>query len=130
MILLDTHAAVWLLGSSERLSVKARGAILQARNTGEILAYSPVSLFEIAYAAHRNRLLLNASVRETIAAIEDRLQCVPLSALIAICAAELPDNFHGDPIDRMIAATAIIEKCLLLTADGKIRRAGVCQTLW
>src|SRR5208283_4011509 len=104
---------VWLLGSPERLSARARAAILQARNTGEDLGYSPVSLYEIAYAAHRNRLCLNASIGDTIAAMERLLKVVPLSASIAICAAELPDHFHGDPIDLMIAATAIIENCVL-----------------
>jgi PIN domain nuclease of toxin-antitoxin system len=130
VILLDTHAAIWLVGSPDRLSAGARAAILHARSTGEELGYSPVSLYEIAYTAHRNRLRLNASIRDFIAALEDRFKSVPLSASIAICAAELPDHFHGDPIDRMIAATAIVEDCVLLTADGRIRQAGVCQTLW
>jgi PIN domain nuclease of toxin-antitoxin system len=130
MILLDTHVAVWLLGSPDRLSVKAREAIIDARLRGEELGYSPVSLYEIAYAAHRNRLLLNASIRDSIAALQGHLQEVPLTAAIVICAAELPDQFHGDPMDRIIAATAIVESCVLLTADGKIRRAGVCKTLW
>jgi PIN domain nuclease of toxin-antitoxin system len=130
MILLDTHVAVWLLGSPDRLSVKAREVIIHARRTGEALGYSPVSLYEIACAAHRNRMHLNASIRDSIAALQGRLQEVPLTAAILICAAELPDHFRGDPIDRMIAATAIVEGCVLLTADGKIRRAGVCKTLW
>jgi PIN domain nuclease of toxin-antitoxin system len=98
--------------------------------SGEELGYSPVSLYEIAYSAHRGRLLLNASLRDAIAALEARLHPVPLTAAIAISAAELPDHFHGDPMDRMIAATAIVEDCVLLTADGKIRQAGVCKTLW
>jgi PIN domain nuclease of toxin-antitoxin system len=130
MILLDTHVAVWLLGSPDRLSVKAREAILRTRKTGEELGFSPVSLYEIAYSAHRGRLLLNASIVDSISALEARLHSVPLSASIAICAAELPDHFHGDPMDRVIAATAIVEDCVLLTADGKIRRASVCKTLW
>jgi PIN domain nuclease of toxin-antitoxin system len=130
MILLDTHVAVWLLGSPDRLSAKAREAILHARRTGEEVGYALVSLYEIAYAAHRNRLPLNASIRDSIAALQSRLKEVPLTAAIVICAAELPDQFHGDPMDRIIAATAIVEDCVLLTADGKIRRAGVCKTLW
>jgi PIN domain nuclease of toxin-antitoxin system len=42
----------------------------------------------------------------------------------------LPDPFHGDPMDRIIAATAIVEDCVLLTIDEKIRQSGVCKTLW
>jgi PIN domain nuclease of toxin-antitoxin system len=52
----------------------------------------------------------------------------PLSAEIALLAAEL-DELHGDPIDRIIVATALVEDAVLLTADrsilewkGKMRR--------
>lgn len=130
MILLDTHVAIWLLGSPGRLSNKAREAILHARMTGEELGVSPVSLFELSYAVQRGRLVLNASLRDTIAALEARLHLVPLSAAIAISAGELSDHFHGDPMDRIIAATAMAQDCVLLTADTKILSAGVCKTLW
>ncbi len=53
---------------------------------------------------------------------------MPLSAEIALLAAEL-DELHGDPIDRIIVATALVEDAVLLTADrsilewnGKMRR--------
>ena len=52
----------------------------------------------------------------------------PLSAEIALLAAEL-NELHGDPIDRIIVATALVEDAVLLTADrsilewkGKVRR--------
>ncbi len=53
-----------------------------------------------------------------------------MTAAIAICAGELPEPFHGDSMDRMIAATAIVEKCTLITADIKIRAANACKVLW
>jgi PIN domain nuclease of toxin-antitoxin system len=130
MILLDTHTAVWLLVSPGRLSIKAREAILRARTTGEDLGYSPVSLYEIAYSMRRGRLLLNVSLAEFIAEMEAMLTLIPITSSIAVCAAELAEPFHGDPMDRMIAATAIVQDCVLLTADGGIRRAEVCKTLW
>ncbi len=42
-----------------------------------------------------------------------------MPAEIAMRAAEL-DELHGDPIDRIIVATAIVEGALLLTADRRI----------
>ena len=44
---------------------------------------------------------------------------VPLSAEIAIRASEI-DNLTGDPIDRLIVATALVEDAVLLTADGSL----------
>ncbi|HXR38865.1 MAG TPA: type II toxin-antitoxin system VapC family toxin [Terracidiphilus sp.] len=130
MILLDSHAVVWLLTAPERLSARAHNAILQARAAGETLGYSPVSLYEIAYAARRKRLQLASTTEEFIAAVESRLEFVPLTSEIVVCAAELPDPFHGDPLDRIIVATAIVHGCSLITHDGEIRRASVCKTLW
>jgi len=130
MILLDTHVVIWLMMDEERLPVKVREAIVEARIEGESLAYSPLSLYEIAYAAGRKRLRLNSATPDFIAAIEARLKSIPLTTAILICAAELPEPFHGDPIDRVIAATAIGHGCTLVTHDLEIRRSGVCKTLW
>jgi PIN domain nuclease of toxin-antitoxin system len=130
MILLDTHVIIWLMMDEERLSVKVREAIVEARIEGESLAYSPLSLYEIAYAAGRKRLRLNSATPEFIAAIEARLEPLPLTTAIVICAAELPEPFHGDPFDRVIAATAIVHGCTLVTHDLEIRRSSVCKTLW
>ncbi|HUD15115.1 MAG TPA: type II toxin-antitoxin system VapC family toxin [Terracidiphilus sp.] len=130
MILLDTHVVIWLMMDAEQLSVKVREAIVEARIEGESLAYSPLSLYEIAYAAGRKRLRLNSGIPDFIAAIEARLESLPLTTPIVICAAELPEPFHGDPIDRVIAATAIVHGCTLATHDLEIRRSGVCKTLW
>ena len=130
MILLDTHVIVWLLIAPDQLSGRARDAILQARREADKIVYSPVSLYEIANAARRKRLQLYSMTGDFIAGIQAKLDMVPLSAAIAICAAELPNPFHGDPIDRIIAATAIVMDCTLITHDERIRKANVCKVLW
>ena len=62
--------------------------------------------------------------------MKSRFTVIPVSETIAVRAGELPEPFHGDPMDRMIAATAIMEKCTLITADNKILAAKVCKVLW
>lgn len=130
MIMLDTHVIFWLLTTGERLSGRAREMILQARIAGEEIVYSPVSLYEIAYASHRNRMLLNAPIADFVKAIQSRLEMTALTAEIVVCAAQLPDSFHGDPIDRIITATAIVMDCTLITKDEKIREANLCKVVW
>lgn len=44
---------------------------------------------------------------------------VAMSSEVAVLASEL-DDLHGDPIDRVIVATAIVEGAVLLTADRPI----------
>ena len=63
------------------------------------------------------RRLLSQGIRE-----------VGLTAEIALTAFGL-DDLHGDPVDRIIVATALIEDAVLLTADkailewsGRLRR--------
>jgi PIN domain nuclease of toxin-antitoxin system len=130
VILLDTHVVIWLMLDPKELSGRARDAILQARIAGEKIACSPVSLYEIANSARRKRLLLNVTIQEFIAVVQAKFDLVPLTAEIVICAAELPDPFHGDPMDRIITATAIVEDCTLISRDDRIRTANVCKVLW
>ena len=95
-----------------------------------MIAYSPVSLYEIANAARRKRLHLDTTIQEFIAAIQAKLELIPLTTAIAVCAAEIPAPFHGDPMDRIIAATAIVGNLTLITHDDRIRKANVCKVLW
>lgn len=130
MILLDSHVIIWMFGAEHLLSERAREAILRARATGETLAYSPVSLYEIAYAAHRKRLSLVSATKHLFAGIESELECVSLSTEIVLYAAQIPKPFHGDPMDRFITATALVMDCALITHDRKIRDANLCKLIW
>jgi len=130
MILLDSHVVVWLLADPTRLSTRSRETILRARVEQESLVYSPVTIYEIAYAARQKRLPLRTKVEDFIAEIEKRLRLVPLTSAIATYAAGLPEPFHGDPMDRIIVATAVVENCALITADAKIHSSGVCNAVW
>lgn len=53
-----------------------------------------------------------------------------LSTEIIVRAAQLPASFPSDPGDRLIAATAMILGCPLVTADERIRSANVVETIW
>ena len=130
MILLDTHAVIWLLVAPEKLSGPARERILRARQDGEQIGFSPVSLYEITYAVQRERLRLHIPLQDFVTAIRAQLDLVPLSAEIAVCAGELPEPFDGDPMDRILAATAMIQDCPLISSDTKIRKAELCTVVW
>jgi len=130
MILLDTQSVIWLLSQPQKLSKLAIAAILEARTNEESLACSPISIYEIIYSCFKKRLILHCTHEEFIAEMLSKIDLVPLTTQIARCAAELPEPFHNDPMDRMITATAIVENCTLITSDEKIRKAGVCRVIW
>lgn len=52
------------------------------------------------------------------------IKLIPLTADIAIESCSLPGDFHGDPADRMIVATARILNVPLMTRDKKIEAYG------
>jgi PIN domain nuclease of toxin-antitoxin system len=45
-------------------------------------------------------------------------------------AAHFPPSFPSDPFDRIIAATARVRGLRLVTADERIQRSGVVETIW
>jgi PIN domain nuclease of toxin-antitoxin system len=130
MILLDTHVVVWLMTSPERISKPAAEAIAAWGAKGERPALSSATVFEIAYGARRGRIQLHLAGAEFLNRLRATFDLLPITEGIAFEAAAFAEPFHGDPMDRIIAATAMVEDCVLLTADGKIRDAGVCKTLW
>jgi PIN domain nuclease of toxin-antitoxin system len=121
VILLDTHAAVWLALDSHPLGKRSRRMVEKAAKDGE-LAISAISFWEIALLITKHRMRRPDSVRELRQQLlNSGTTELPLTGEIAISAGEL-ESLHGDPADRFIAATAIVHNAILMTADEKLLR--------
>ncbi len=119
MILLDTHAVVWLANDDPALGGQSASLALAARTQNQ-LAISAISFWEIALLAAKNRLELLAPPAQLRAELLDTgLIELPLSGDIAVLAVELK-GLHADPADRFIAATAIAHAATLITADMRL----------
>ena len=131
MILLDTHAVVWWAADTARLSTRAKRAIAAASREGHIAA-SAISLFEIATAIRRGRLVLDIPPEQWLTDLRllPELRIEPVSAEIAEIAGSFDGRFPGDPADRIIAATAVALGLKLVTADARLRRAPQLQAVW
>ncbi len=118
MILLDTHVMLWLRSGEPELGSGARAEIDRAWQSDEV-AVSAISFWEVAMLKARGRIDFAEDValwrREQLA---QGVVEIPVDGEIGIRAAGLAD-FHADPADRIIVATAL-RGHLLATADGDI----------
>jgi PIN domain nuclease of toxin-antitoxin system len=131
VIVLDTHVLIWWLSEPSSLSTKARRAIAKETSANTIIV-SAISVLEIATAARRGRLRFAVSVETWLADTRrlPELRYEPVSAEIALLAGSFGDDMHGDPADRIIAATAILLAVPLVTADTKLRALQALDTVW
>jgi PIN domain nuclease of toxin-antitoxin system len=130
--LLDTHVLLWWQAGGARLSRAARRAIEDA----ESLLVSPLTWWEVATLERRGRLGLDRAIGTWIhdLYLEHRILTAPLSPEAAAWAGSLPDDFPGDPIDRLLYATARDLRVPLLSKDERLlgygATRGEVQVLW
>ena len=119
MVLLDTHALVWVVEGSNRLGRRA-SRLADRELLSDRLGVASVSFWEIAMLVSRGRLTVDPSVDEwRLRVLGLGVQEIPLTGDIAISAVRLSD-FHDDPADRFIVASAVVTGATLVTADARI----------
>ena len=122
-LLLDTHALVWWLEGSSRLSVGARRAIADPLNEKLV---SAGSAWEIT-TKHRLGKLPGADefASEIPWAIADEgFEELPITVDEAARAGALPGPL-GDPFDRMLIAQALSRNLTVVSIDSIFDRYGV-----
>jgi PIN domain nuclease of toxin-antitoxin system len=120
-VLLDTHVILWSLTAPEKLSKSIKQTIENAQEN-DILFLSSISLWEIAMLKKKKRINVYEPLKDflySIAAL-DGIKIVDISVDIAAESVLLGEDFHGDPADRIIAATSVVTGAILLSRDAKI----------
>ena len=95
------------------------------------MCVSAISAFEIAVKSRKGKLVLTQPAQKwfSAAVLAHRLIEVPVSSLIAAHACEVPLP-HGDPADRMIVATALLQGMSVVTSDRLIRECPGLSVIW
>lgn len=121
-LLLDTHCWIWMaLGEKSRFTAAGVRAVEEAANGGRLLL-SAISVWELAMLEAKGRIRLTRPCHEWVrqALGIPGLDLAPLTPEIAVESTRLPGEFHGDPADRIIAATARCLNARLLTRDRRL----------
>lgn len=128
MTILDTHAWIWWVSEPARLGRSARRTLEAARRVG----VPAICCLEVAVLAARGRITLDRPSLEWLneALKMPGIELLALSPAVAVAAASLPPEFPGDPADRLIVATALIERATLVTRDAPIQRSSLVPTVW
>lgn len=126
--LLDTHALIWALTEPRKLSPKARRVIQSFDNP---LVASSASAYELGYKHKLGKLpgldgLLLGYARHVAELCDEELS---IKSVHALAAGHL-DWEHRDPFDRLIAAQAIVESMVVITADQEFHKFPLIETLW
>ncbi len=108
----DTH--VWLRASAGDPQLKA------LQNFRGVAMVSAISVWEVAMLASKGRIDLQPDAAAWIRTnLQPPVRLEPLHPEISLESCRLED-FHGDPADRLIVATAIVLGAPLITADRQI----------
>ena len=122
MILLDTHTWIWWAHGSGRLA-DSHLKVIEENESG-IVGVSAISCWEIAKLVEYGRITLPMPLENWFgeALSYPGTKLIELTPEIDIEATRLPGNFHGDPSDQIIVASARILDCVLVTSDRKIMK--------
>jgi PIN domain nuclease of toxin-antitoxin system len=118
-LLLDTHAALWLLAGDARLSDNARTHITDGRNR---VLLSAAVVWEIAIKRSLGKLAVPAEYRSLL--LGAGAHALPVSVDHAAAVEGLPWH-HRDPFDRMLVAQATVEGAAIVSQDDALRPYGI-----
>jgi len=127
----DTHAVVWYLLDSPRLSAPASAQFEKCQVEGTTVGVSSMSIIEIVYLVEKGRI-----PSETLPLLEKRLsepsallEIVPITRAVALAVQQVPRAQVPELPDRVIAATALHLGVPLISRDSNISLSDV-ETIW
>jgi PIN domain nuclease of toxin-antitoxin system len=120
----DTHALIFAMDGDPELPEKSKTIARQGDN-----AISCISLWEVSALAFKGKIKLKMPVADWLEEAAERLPIIPVTPMIAARAYDLED-FHGDPADRIIAATSLVYPSIIVTRDGKLNGHKKLRCVW
>ena len=119
MIVLDTHALLWMDRNDPMLGPQAR-ALIENTWRSDVVAVSAISFWETALLADRGRIVLPVSAEAwRLDLLQAGLREIAVDGRVSLLATRL-EGLHRDPADRFIVATSLQLGATLVTADRQI----------
>ena len=128
-VLLDTCSLIWAASDPEKLTPRVADTLL-ANDTA--VWVSAISCAELACLVERRRIAIDRHWKTWFRHVIDMNSwgVADIDLQVVEEAYSLPGEYHRDPADRIIAATARIKQLTILTADQKILDYPHVETMW
>lgn len=131
-VLADTHALLWWRGEPARLSPTA----LRELERADPVLLSPISIWEMSTLLRLKRIRLDRGLVEWVTDLFG--EGIAIAELTPRAASDAgswrPDEFPGDPADRLIYATARELRVPLVSKDERLHsiaaRRGDLRVIW
>jgi PIN domain nuclease of toxin-antitoxin system len=125
-LLLDTHSLIWFLNGDEKLSIKAKSAIEDPKNSKMV---SIASIWEIAIKISLGKFKFPNGFKYFLDLVEDNgFEILPITFEHTIELSTL-EFIHRDPFDRLLISQSIADKLFIVTKDDNIKRYKI-ETIW
>ncbi len=123
IVLLDTHALIWSIEDSPRLSAPARAIIEDASN---VVLASSTSAWEISIKKALGRLVAPDDLESAIEAAGFTKRTITFADAQRVGALPM---LHNDPFDRMLVAQALCDGVPIVSCDPQVARYPI-QIIW
>jgi PIN domain nuclease of toxin-antitoxin system len=123
-LLVDTHIFVrWRLEPDELTRPQQR-ALRIAENRSTAISISAMTIWELALLAAKGRIKLKEPLDAWLAnlVLQPLIEVLPITPEIAATGAQLGSDFHNDPADRIIVATARCQVAHVRSAHSRLGR--------
>ncbi len=130
-VVADSHAIVWYVQGSKRLSDQARTTLAGAEAERNLVV-SVASLIDLWYVTQTTQGVTSAQLsglRERLVSSE-AVTLHPITVAISDATMTIPRTLLADPWDRLIVATSLALGIPLVTRDGAIQASGLVSTIW
>jgi len=127
----DTHALVWYATGARRRLGRNALRLFERADAGRAAIYVPtIVLVEVAESVRAGRIALDRSFAEWEEALFASGKYLPAEVTRAVVRAA--DRLYAIPErgDRLIAATAVVLECPLVSRDPEIARIGGVEIVW
>jgi PIN domain nuclease of toxin-antitoxin system len=128
LYVVDAHALIWYLTNDAKLSVNARNALRRIDEGNDEGLIPTIVLAEILYASERGRISITLEfvLKELRRRKHYRIVSFTRTILTDVEKIKNVPELH----DRLIVATAIRHKAIVITRDPDIVNSGIVKTIW